>query len=185
MIKKLLYLRNRLLVKRYEGGTWLQIQQPSKDDFKILSSEKPIITRLDLALDIETENSLIKANKLSKVLKVKYTRKGYGAHKKKTINEITTYFRASKVSRNVVVYGGRVSKVTGCECVHIELRLKGARTITRNGINFEALITGSVDIEKLFRKALKIVRNNKNGHNFDNLSPLLQVLENIGVKGDL
>ncbi len=174
---KLSYLGQRLIIKAIDNGTTLKIQQPTIDNFKALEGHGAVITRIDFAVDLESSNSKIYAINISKTLKLKQTRGKYKGHKKKVVRGSVVYYRNSNSQRNIVIYGDRPSKITGNECVHIELRLKGNRTIGKNKIDLESIILGKVDTKELFKSVFKKTKtNNKTAYNAE----IIKILEEKG-----
>jgi hypothetical protein len=122
-------------------GRWgwiIVTQQPSEDAVLILDDYvqryNGKIVRLDVANDLYPDSLITCRTWLKHHLVLKYRRSRdmlQRAH--------TTYWvnhrRRSAPARNVALYCDQPSKVNGRPCVHLELKLRKARTIRRFGIN--------------------------------------------------
>jgi len=150
IIRNLSCYRDRVICRKFNYGTWIQIQQPDNKVFYTLKDSKDTgkLVSLDVAIDFESNRPIALTNYLIENIRPKYRRK---THRQHTVGH-GTYFREKRqVSRNMVVYGDKPSKVTGNKCAHLELRVKGAQALKRLGIDFESLIRG-IDILWLLNK---------------------------------
>ncbi len=160
IIRRLKGYGNRIICRKFNYGTWVQVQQPNNEILYILSNseEQGKLTSLDIAIDIESIDPLKLASYLKSNLKQKYKRKN---HRRRHIGD-TTYFREKrKVNRNIVIYGDKPSKVTGHDCAHIELRVKGAAAINGLKLTIRKLIEG-VDVLALLNRFCRLENNVEN-----------------------
>jgi hypothetical protein len=140
-LMKLSSYGNRIICRRFQFGTWIQIQQPDNKILYLLRNSEEVgkIVGLDVAIDFESQSPLKLANYLNMNIFPKYKRK---QHRQQQIGHVTYFREKRQVNRNIVVYGDKLSKVTGNKCAHLEFRVKGAQAIKRLGIDLEILIEG-------------------------------------------
>jgi len=154
IIRNLSVYGNRIICRKFNYGTWIQAQQPNDKIFYILKDSEEVgkLVGLDVAIDFESHRPVALANYLINNIQQKHRRKN---HRQQTIGN-GTYFREKRqVNRNILVYGDKLSKITGKKCAHLELRVKGAQALKRLGIDLEMLIKG-VDIWWLVNKFCRL-----------------------------
>lgn len=163
-IKLIDFLKNkkeRFIFKIYKFGTWCQLQQPSKAELYLIRrhSYGMILTRVDIAFDIETRRPLKLVTDIDRLIRLKYRRPYYNKNRVKD----TIYFRETKTApRNIILYGDKPSKVTHKPCAHIELRVSGHRNIKINNLTLDELIAG-VDYMGLLMRFITPRKSNKKG----------------------
>jgi hypothetical protein len=122
-------------------GRWgwrIVIHQPSEEAVLILDQYarryNGKIVRLDLANDLYPDSLITWTDWLKHHLVLKYARSRDMLECERTSYWVDHRGRSAP-ARNVGLYRDRPSKVNGRPCVHLELKLRKARTIKRLGIN--------------------------------------------------
>jgi hypothetical protein len=143
-------------------GRWgwsIVIHQPSEDAVLVLDDYAQRyngkIVRLDLADDLFPDSLNACKDWLKHHLVLKYRRS-----RNMLERAHTTYWvdhrRRSAPARNVALYCDQPSKVNGRPCVHLELKLRKARTIKRLGINRVSDIL-HINPAELTRRLVKLI----------------------------
>lgn len=116
----------------------------------MINQIKHTLTRVDLAVDVDHPQPITAAAYVSSKLVLKHT--------KSATNQFIvgngTYARRKSSARNLVVYGDKLSKVTGRPVVHIELRLKGTRALKGLEMSVGRLVE-RVDVVSFLRGFLR------------------------------
>jgi hypothetical protein len=94
-----------------------------------------LVNRFDLALDLIVAN-LGEAQRLDELFLRHKVQRWHGRRRMAFSNGTAYASKNRRTSRNLVQYADQPSKVTGTQCLHLELRLKGAESCRRVGINF-------------------------------------------------
>lgn len=143
-------LRNRPdLRRRY------LIQQPSAgalEFLRLVASYVHLINRIDVALDLVVAD-VGAVQELDACIGRYLTQRWHGK-RRMTVYGGTTYIsRDRRTNRNLVRYCDMPSKTTGCPCLNLELRFKGADACRRAGFEFlEHLL--EMDHRKLWSEEL-------------------------------
>jgi len=96
----------------------------------LLKTYRGVLSRLDIALDIQAANPDQMRQLILSQLMLKWRRKGVMV----SVGD-TTYWARRQSRRNVVVYPAAYNRITGeLNPIHLELRLRGADVIRKEGI---------------------------------------------------
>jgi hypothetical protein len=125
-------------------GYRLILNQPDKHKLvgvvdHVINKYRGVLSRLDIALDIQPETSLDHALYQALILQqVILRRQPKGSMHDEEAGVYWTYWKAGKTrcSKNLLLYADRHNKITGeLECVHLELRFLRPDAVRRQGIH--------------------------------------------------
>lgn len=147
LINDLSGYNNRFKKRNFPWGTSLRMFQPTQDMIKCVVDNKiqGQLSYVEAAVDLCCNCPGLMHLFLKKNLRQKYTRE---SHVKFEIGR-TIYNRPKKSARGLMLYSDSRCKITGDECVHIEVRITGKRDLERLNLTTETLVAG-IDYSHLF-----------------------------------
>lgn len=160
-------------------GYRIIVHQPTKRTLRLLEqmreAQKGALCRFDVAFDFVGPNAERLKEWLAKHMVMKWRRDGFMLDIDGTTYWVEQARRNQRSARDVALYADRLSKVTGDECCHFDLRFQRAQSCRQAGYHAITDLL-SVNPAELFSKYLRLV-------DFD-IEPLIQRLQRAAVNAD-